>query len=65
MSFCYDCFKPSGNELEEVKQKAKEYAITNQVTVAIYKEGGQYYFSGAAEAIAGGLVIVSFVSQHQ
>ena len=63
MSFCMDCAPASNHPLEDIIQAAKKYAVENQTTMAVFKEGNAYGYTTATDAIARGLVVVTFVSQ--
>lgn len=47
-----------------VKQQAKVYAIQNQISMAIYKEGYSWYYKSVHLAIAEGIPFVEVVSHH-
>jgi hypothetical protein len=67
MSGCEGCLttnKGQNEELQKAKQEAKQYAINNDVSMAVYKEGYEYKYIRADEAIAGGFLIVAFVSKY-
>lgn len=66
MNGCEGCFisaRGQQEQLEQIRTQAKKYAIENEKTVAIYKEGFQYRFIEADKA--GGLIIIEIVSQYQ
>lgn len=48
--------------LQNTIQQARAYAKTNQITVAVYKEGFDYFFKDAATAISEGIPVVRFIS---
>jgi hypothetical protein len=56
--------KAKSVQLEEVKQEAKQYAIQHQKTVAIYKEGNDYFFAEAEFAHQSGYAIVQYISHN-
>lgn len=62
---CLTSNKAQQQELERVRKEAKEYAVQNNQTMAIYKEGNEFRHLDAREAIARGYPVVEFVSQHQ
>lgn len=65
MSGCEGCYigpKGMNQQLEQIRQEAKAYALKNNFTVAIYKEGFEYYYGKAEDIIAGGLTVLEFVS---
>lgn len=67
MSGCEGCFisqKEQQQRLESTKLLAKDYAIKNNTAVAIYKEGYDYYYCPAGDAIERSLPIVSIVPAH-
>lgn len=50
--------------LQNVIQQAKTYAKQNDKTVAVYKEGFEYFFKEAGAAIAEGIPVVQFISPN-
>lgn len=63
---CEGCFisaKGQARDKESATQQAKEYAIQNKVTMAIYKEAGEYKFTTAELAATTGLPVLGYVSQ--
>jgi len=67
MSGCEGCIvsaKGQSMQLDQVKQEAKQYATENNKTMAIYKEGNDYCYIEAGEAVRNGLPVMEFISQH-
>lgn len=65
MSTCEGCFlsaKGQAAELSRIIKEAKNYAVQNQTTVAVYKEGNEYRYIAAASAA--GLPVLQYVSQY-
>jgi hypothetical protein len=61
--WCFDCIKKIGEEeLNNIRQQAKLKAVTDGKAMAIYKEGSEYCFIAASEAIAGSYPVIEFVS---
>lgn len=48
--------------LVDTIERAKEYAKKNQITVAVYKEGFDYFFKDAAAAATDGTPVIQFIS---
>lgn len=61
---CLTSSKGQSYRLEAVKQEAEKYAAENKKTVAIFKEGNEYFFQDAQSAISSGIPILFFISQH-
>lgn len=62
---CFDCIKQNKDEsLNLIRQEAKQKAVTDGKAMAIYKEGSDYFYTGASEAIAGGFPVIEFISQY-
>ena len=62
MSFCPGCVQPD-IELQKIKEEAKQYALKNQQTVAIYKtDKADYCFINAFHAFEQGYAVVAVVS---
>jgi hypothetical protein len=66
MSFCPDCVKRNHDEdLENIKQQAKNHAVTTSEAQAIYKEGGEYKFISAIYAYQNSFNVLHVVSAYQ
>lgn len=66
MNGCEGCFisaRGQQEQLEQVRNAAKQYAIANEKTMAIYKEGFEYRFIEIDKAY--GLIVIEIVSQYQ
>lgn len=67
MSSCEGCLTSNRGQQEAlslIRSEAKKYAISNEKTVAIYKEGFEYRYCEAEYAIANGYHISEMVSQY-
>jgi hypothetical protein len=60
---CYISNKGQNELLEATRTKAKQYAVEQKKTVAIYREGYEFRYCDAE--ISTGLAIIELVSQHQ
>lgn len=61
---CLTTQKGSDTSLEKIKAEAKKYAKENQIPVAIYKEGFEWFFTSAEEAIRCGYPTIEYISQY-
>lgn len=62
---CEGCHISGGGQnyaLQTKIDEAKAYAKANSKTVAIYKEGFDYFFKDADTAVSEGLPIIRFIS---
>lgn len=62
---CLTSAKGQNQQLETVKNEARKYAIQTEQTMAVYKEGTDYFYTEAGEAIARGLPVMEFVSANK
>ena len=68
MSGCEGCrMSPSGQveELNKIREQAKAYGKEKQVSVAIWKEGNEFFFSETSAAFANGKPVSEVLSIHQ
>ncbi len=66
MSSCEGCFtsaKGQSIQLDVIRSQAKSYAIETEKTMAIYKEGYEYFYSEASAATTAGKNIMEFISE--
>jgi len=61
---CYSSPKGQDEQLRAVRVKAKQYALETNETVAIYKEGTDYLYIKASEAIQQQFIVLEFVSKY-
>lgn len=61
---CLTTQKGSDSSLEQIKVEAKKYAKENKISVAIYKEGFEWHFTTAQEAIQNGYPTIEYISQY-
>lgn len=66
-SGCEGCaISPRGQHeaLSNIRTIAKKYAIENEKTVAIYKEGFEYRYCDAEVAINSAYAVIEMLSKH-
>lgn len=62
---CFQSAKGQQQEYEKVKTQALRAATKKHTAQAIYKEGFEWFYCDATDAIARGYPIREFISQHQ
>jgi hypothetical protein len=62
---CLVSNKGQQQNLQQVLDDGKKYAIENEKTVAIYKEGLDYKYCDAATAYANNYPIIKILSKHK
>lgn len=62
---CLTSAKGQNQQLETIKDEARRYAIESEKTMAVYKEGTEYFFAEAGEAISRGLPVMEFISANK
>lgn len=63
---CFQTAKAMKERLQSTEKKAKQYAVDNQKTVAIYQlSDGEYAFMEMEKAREAGIVTMGFVSHLQ
>ena len=62
---CLISGKGQNESLDVLRSQAKKYAVENEKTVAIYKEGFEFRFIEAEKASELGYPVVEIISKHQ
>ena len=62
---CLISAKGQAQTLDAVRAEAKKYAIENETTVAIYKEGNDYRYTSAETAVRAGIPVLEYLSGAQ
>ena len=61
---CFDGAKFKNLDYEEVKKKAKAYAVETSQDMVLYKEADAWHYVAIAYALANGIIFSEVVSQY-